>query len=87
VALSAIAGKITGETITRIAEAGFLVLAILDAWLIVDTERALRLLGQRGLVRPVLAHKRPCWVWFYRIDAILVLIGFVQYFAAGKLFR
>ena len=76
-----------GQTISRIAEIGLLILASVDVWVVVDTRRALRLLGQLGLMRPVLAYQRPGWVWFYRINGTIVLIGFIELFAQGKLFR
>jgi hypothetical protein len=68
-----------------------LLMAALCLWLTFDTRRALKSmvlfagrwspLGSRWLINP----EKAGWIWFYRIDAAVVLVGivykFVQHYA------
>jgi hypothetical protein len=70
-----------------------LLMAVLCFWLTIDTRRALKKmvrfterwspLGGRWLINP----EKAGWIWFYRIDAAVVLIGIAQMFARHYLTR
>ncbi len=70
-----------------------LLMAALCAWLIFDTRRALKGMvrfaerwspfGRRWLINP----EKAGWIWFYRIDAAVVLIGIADMFVRHYLNR
>lgn len=75
----------------RIAQAGFALVTVLDLWIIADTRRALTALSYLGVgwgvSRRRLVPEKTFWIWFYRVDAAVVLIGLVYFFYSGPLFR
>jgi hypothetical protein len=85
---AAVASRLPVKTIGQIS---FVAMAILDAWIIVDTRRALTVMSHLGrgwgIPRERLVPKKPAWIWFYRIDAAVVLIGFIYMFKSSPLFR
>lgn len=68
-------------------------MATLCAWLTFDTRNALKKIvrfvgrrspfGSRFLINP----EKTAWIWFYRIDAAVVLIGIAQVFTRHYLSR
>jgi hypothetical protein len=70
-----------------------LLMGALCAWLTFDTRRALSRIvrfvaswfpfGSRWLINP----EKVVWIWFYRIDAAVVLIGIAKSFARYYLNR
>jgi len=56
----------------------FVLFGALSAWIAFDTRRALRKLVSLGPPsRLKINPDRPVWIWFYRIDAVVVLVGVV----------
>ena len=64
-----------------------LLAAALSAWLAFDTRRALRIIVEFAARRSPLARRLSInpensgWIWFYRVDGVVVLAGVVWMFA------
>jgi hypothetical protein len=76
----------------RTAQTGLMVLsAAIGAWLFVDTRRAMRLMtrwlswGRRPNGKPM--WEKAGWVWFYRLDGAVVLIGVIYMLVWGQLLQ
>jgi len=71
----------------------FLLAAALGAWLAFDTRRALKVMVAFAARRSPLAERfsinpeNAGWIWFYRLDGALVLLGVVWIFAVDYFAR
>ena len=65
--------------------------AVIGAWLLLDTRRAMRLLtlwlswGRSPKGQPM--WEKAGWVWFYRIDGAVVMIVVIYMLVSGQLFQ
>lgn len=61
----------------------FLIAAVFSGWIVFDTQRAMIWMASRGpewwpgRATGIRLAKKPLWIWLYRIDCAVVLVGCV----------